>query len=237
MSAASAPSDARPIVEASSVSRRFRSRSGAEVLALDGVSLSVARGQFVAITGPSGGGKSTLLAILSALDRPSEGRVVFDGEALDDASDAALTRIRRRVGLVFQQSPMLRRLSAWENVATPLVPRGVPEAERRARSLALLERVGLKDRIWSRTEELSGGELQRVGVARALVTDPEVVFADEPTSNLDRRSAEAVAALLVEMHDRGRSGRTVVVATHDPTLIDRATTTIELDGGRVRGSS
>jgi ABC-type lipoprotein export system ATPase subunit len=194
------------VVECVDVRRRFRSRSGAEVIALDGVSLSVARGAFVVVTGPSGGGKSTLLALLAALDRPSEGRVLFEGEDLS-------------------------RLSAWENVAIPLVPRGTTEADRKARALALLDRVGLKERSHSRAEELSGGEAQRVGVARALAADPPVLFADEPTSNLDRRSGEAVVALLAETH---AAGRTIVVATHDPSLVARATTVVELDAGRLR---
>ena len=218
------------MVEAVGVGRRFRSGSGAQVRALEGVSVAVPRGAFLAVTGPSGCGKSTLLALLGALDRPSEGRVVFDGVDLGDASEAALARVRRRIGLVFQHSPMLRRMPVWENVACPLVPLGESAVGRRSRAEALLARVGLSGRASSLPEELSAGEAQRVGVARALVADADLVLADEPTSNLDRASADAVAALLLEVH---ASGRTVIVATHDPALLARATSRCDLDAGRV----
>jgi putative ABC transport system ATP-binding protein len=220
-----------PLLEALGVVRRFRRGGGAdEVRALDGVSLSVPRGSFTAIAGPSGGGKSTLLAVLGALDVPSEGRVLFDGVDLRDASAAALTRVRRHVGFVFQHSPMLRRLPAWENVGYPLIPRGVRERDRKSRALALLARVGLAERADSPPEHLSAGELQRAGIARALVADPDVVVADEPTSNLDPRSARAVIDLLLEVHAQGV---TLVVATHDPSLLARATARHELDRGRL----
>jgi ABC-type lipoprotein export system ATPase subunit len=220
---------APPLVEAVGLVRRFASAAG-EVRAVDGVSLAVARGSFTAITGPSGGGKSTLLALLGALDRPTDGHVRFDGQDLADASAAALTRVRRRIGFVFQHSPMLRRLPAWQNVAYPLIPRGVTSAERERRARELLGRVGLADRAAGLPEHLSAGERQRVGIARALVADPDLVLADEPTSNLDPRSAEAVLDLLFAAH---ASGRTVVVATHDPAVLARAAVHHELDAGRL----
>jgi putative ABC transport system ATP-binding protein len=188
---------------------------------------------FVAVTGPSGGGKSTLLALLAALDRPTVGRVALDGRDLSAASEAERTRARRRVGLVFQSAPMLRRLPAWENVALPLVPRGVPASDRRARALQALDRVGLAVRAESPPEELSAGEAQRVGVARALVTGPDLLVADEPTSSLDARSAASVVDLLAAFH---AAGGTVVVATHDPALLARAGRVVVLEAGRlVRG--
>jgi putative ABC transport system ATP-binding protein len=221
-----------PAVAAVGVSRRFRRGAGrADVVALDGVDVEVPRRGFAVVTGPSGGGKSTLLGILAALDRPSAGRVVLAGEDLRDASASMLARVRRRVGLVFQGSPMLRRMTAWENVAMPLLPRGVRASERRTRAMLLLDRVGLRAQAEGLPEELSAGERQRVGIARALVADPEVLFADEPTSNLDHASADAVAALLADVH---RRGRTVVVATHDARLLGCATESYSLEGGRLR---
>lgn len=218
------------LVAALDVSRRFRGTGPAPVEALLGVTLEVERGAFVALVGPSGSGKSTLLALLGALDRPTSGRVVFDGADLLRASDAARTRVRRRIGIVFQGGPTLRRVTAVDNVGIPLVARGVPATEREARARAALGRVGLADRAGSPPEELSGGELQRLGVARALVGDPELVLADEPTSSLDRENAAAVADLLSAAH---AEGRTVVVATHDDALVARATRVVELAHGRV----
>ena len=194
------------------------------------MSLAVQRGSFTAITGPSGGGKSTLLALLGALDRPTEGIIRFDGADLAGASAAALARVRRRIGFVFQHSPMLRRLPAWLNVAYPLLPRGVRAPERERRALDLLARVGLADRAQSLPEHLSAGERQRVGVARALVAEPDLVLADEPTSNLDPASAAVVLDLLVAAH---AAGCTVLVATHDPAVLARATVRHELAAGRL----
>lgn len=213
------------LFEAREVSRTFR-----DVRALDGVSLSVERGAFLAVTGPSGCGKTTLLALLGALDRPTQGVVLFDNMDLGGASEPERSRVRRRLGIVFQSSPMIRGLPLWENVTCPLVPRGVPSRERRRIAARLLERVGVAHRDGARPEELSGGERQRVGVARALVADPEAILADEPTSDLDRETAAAVVALLREFH---AAGRTVVAATHDPAIEALATATCRLRDGRL----
>jgi len=219
-----------PLLEARDVTRRFHAGTSREVRALEGVSLAVPRGGFLALAGPSGCGKTTLLSLLAALDRPTSGSVRFDGESLDGASQAELSRVRRRFGLVFQDSPMLRRLPVWENVAYPLVPRGVAARARRDRAAGLLERVGLAAAIDKRPEELSGGELQRVGVARALVAEPDALLADEPTSNLDDASARAVADLLDGAH---ASGCAVIVATHDPRILSRAAVVLRLEAGRL----
>ncbi len=214
-----------PLFEAREACRAFR-----DVRALDRVSISVPRGAFLAVTGPSGCGKTTLLALLGALDRPTAGSVFFDGIDLGGSSEPERSRVRRRLGIVFQSSPLIRGLPLWENVTWPLVPRGVPARERRRIGGALLDRVGIARRAGARPEELSGGERQRVGVARALVADPEAVLADEPTSDLDRETATAVVGLLREFH---ASGRTVVVATHDPAVEALATVTLRLREGRV----
>ncbi len=216
--------------EARDARRIFRSASGATVRALDGVSVEVPQGAFLAVTGPSGGGKTTLLALLAALDRPTSGTILFGGADLNEASESERTRLRRRFGIVFQQTHMLRGLPLWENVTYPLVPRGTPPIERRRIASALLERVGLKGREASSPEELSGGEGQRAGVARALAGDPEALLADEPTSDLDRDSAASVVALFQEFH---ASGRTVIVATHDESFLGLATHRCRLRNGRL----
>ncbi|HVG93139.1 MAG TPA: ABC transporter ATP-binding protein [Planctomycetota bacterium] len=217
---------ADPMLEALAAARQHRSRDGRRIDALRPVDLVVRRGAWVTVTGPSGAGKTTLLWLLAGLDRPTSGRVRLAGEDIQDASEGRLARLRRRLGLVFQDAPMLRRMTAWENVACPLVPRGVAASERRARALALLGRVGLEDRSEARPEELSAGERQRVGVARALVADPEILIADEPTSQLDRASAERVVRVLREAH---AAGATVVVATHDPVLLEGASLVLRLE--------
>jgi putative ABC transport system ATP-binding protein len=209
-----------PLFEAREAGRTFR-----DVRALDRVTLSVSRGAFLAITGPSGCGKTTLLALLGALDRPTSGTVLFESHDLGGASEPYRARVRRRLGIVFQSSPMVEGLPLWENVTYPLVPRGVRTRDRRRIAAALLERVGIKGRDGARPEELSGGERQRVGVARALAADPEAILADEPTSDLDRETAAAVVKLLRDFH---ATGRTVVVATHDPAIEALATETVRL---------
>ncbi|MHC4165136.1 MAG: ABC transporter ATP-binding protein [Planctomycetota bacterium] len=219
-----------PVFETRDAARFFRSGRGKAIRALDGLSLSVPRGDFLAVTGPSGCGKTTLLALLGALDRPTRGAVLFDGSDIGGASEAERSRVRRRLGIVFQQSHMIRGLPLWENVTYPLVPRGVSAQERRKIAAALLERVGIESREGASPEELSGGERQRVGIARALAGDPEVLLVDEPTSDLDRETGEAVVALF---RDVRAAGKTVVVATHDPALEALATSQCRLRDGRL----
>jgi ABC-type lipoprotein export system ATPase subunit len=220
-----------PLFEARSLSKRYGAGTSSEVGALDDVSLAVPRGAFAVVTGPSGGGKTTLLSCLGALERPSGGHVLFDGVDLRALSESERSRTRRRIGFVFQASPMVRGLPLWENVTYPLVPLGVATHARRERARALLSLVGLAGRVDERPESLSVGELQRVGIARALVLDPEAVLADEPTASLDRRNADAVAGLL---RDANRRGATVVVVTHDPAVASGATAAFELESGRLR---
>lgn len=214
--------------------RVFRS-GDVEVVALDGVSLEIAPGEFVAITGPSGGGKSTLLALLGGLDRPTTGTVYAAGAPLDQLSQAALDDYRlQRVGTVFQTFNLVPSLSAVDNVALPLALAGVPVRERRRRARLLLELVGLGHRANFRPLRLAGGEQQRVAVARALANQPGLLLADEPTGNLDTSRGEAVMNLL---EDLNRRGATVVLVTHDPELARRAQRAIHLRDGRVVSDS
>jgi putative ABC transport system ATP-binding protein len=229
---ATAAATARPLFEARDVARAFRSGSGTMVEAIAGVSISVPRGAFFAVTGPSGCGKTTLLTLLAALDRPSRGAVLFDGRDLGGASGAERSRVRRRLGLVFQHAPMIRGLPLWENVTYPLVPRGKRPRERRRIAAELLERVGVAGRENARPEELSGGERQRVGIARAFAAAPEAIVADEPTSNLDSGTAAAITDLFLEAH---RHGTTILVATHDPHLPPLASKRFELGRAQPAG--
>ena len=216
------------------VRRVFRS-GDVEVIALDAVSIEIAPGEFVAITGPSGGGKSTLLGLLGGLDRPSSGQVYAAGAPLDQLSQSALDDYRlQRVGTIFQTFNLVSSLSAMDNVALPLAMAGVPVEERRARAKLLLELVGLGHRAGFRPNRLAGGEQQRVAVARALANRPGLVLADEPTGNLDTSRGEAVVSLL---EDLNRRGATVVLVTHDPELARRAQRAINLRDGRVVADS
>jgi putative ABC transport system ATP-binding protein len=210
--------------------RRGRDRA-TRVVALDDVSVSIAPGTFLGITGPSGSGKSTLLHLLAALDTPTSGRVLLGGTDTAAISERQRTRLRLdHVGIVFQRFHLLPSLSARSNVALPLVERGVPKRERHRRADDLLSQVGLGDRVDHRPGELSGGEQQRVAVARALVNDPDLLVADEPTGELDSRTGEVVLDLLSEMAE----DRAVVVASHDPAVGERADRHLALlDGRRV----
>jgi putative ABC transport system ATP-binding protein len=204
-----------PVVAASGVSRVYP-MPGGPVHALRGVTLAVHRGTFVSLAGPSGSGKSTLLHLLGGVDRPTAGRVTLLGRRTDTESDAALARLRlRHVGFVFQRFFLLPMLSAEENVMLPMMEAGMAPAERRRRTRALLERVGLAARAGHRPGQLSGGEMQRVAIARALANDPDLVLADEPTGELDEATGRAIGALLQAL---SRDGRAVVVATHNPEL-------------------
>jgi putative ABC transport system ATP-binding protein len=221
------------VLEARAVSKVYRAGTPAEVRAVEGVSLAVAAGSFTLLTGPSGSGKTTLLALLGALDRPTAGRVFFRGRDLHDCSDVELARVRRRLGFVFQDFALIPELSAWENVTYPLIPRGVRRAERYRLAGEALARLGLPGRLGARPAELSGGEQQRVALARALVGRPEALLADEPTSNLDERSGDAVLALLRQAH---AEGTTVVLASHDGRARALATAVYALEGGRLTES-
>ena len=218
------------VIELDEVAKTYRTGS-LQVAALRGVSIRIEAGEYVAIMGPSGSGKSTLMHIIGCLDVPTGGRYRLAGEDVSRLSEAALAEIRnRRVGFVFQQFNLLPSLAAWRNVELPLLYAGIPREERKRRALAELGRVGLADRVAHRPGELSGGQQQRVAVARALVGDPALILADEPTGNLDSAATGEVLVLLDELHAQGR---TIVLITHEAEVAGRAQRVIHLRDGMV----
>jgi putative ABC transport system ATP-binding protein len=219
-----------PIVQLHHVSKTYRSGHLA-VEAVRDVSLDLVHGEYAAIMGPSGSGKSTLMHILGCLDNPSSGSYHIAGTDVSGMSELELAQVRnQRIGFVFQQFNLLPSMSAWRNVELPLCYAGLARAERRDRAIAALERVGLSDRVDHRPGELSGGQQQRVAVARALVTDPALLLADEPTGNLDSHSSKDVLALFAELHE---AGRTIVLITHEPEVAQAADRTLHIRDGKV----
>jgi putative ABC transport system ATP-binding protein len=222
------PTNDRPILEVRDVTKHYR--MGAEVVrALDGVSLTVHKGEYVAIVGSSGSGKSTLLNILGCLDSPTSGRYFLGGEDVSRLPQSALAAIRgRRIGFVFQTFELLPRATALRNVQLPLVYSRTPN--RRQRALDALARVGLARRVYHRPNELSGGQRQRVAIARALAQQPDILLADEPTGNLDSRTGREILALFDQFH---REGQTIVVVTHDPHIARHCRRSIWISDGKI----
>lgn len=212
-----------------------RSYGSPPVNACDGVSLSVSRGEFVAIVGSSGSGKSTLLNLIGTLDRPDSGSVMIDGMDVSSLNDAELSGVRASlIGFVFQQFHLSPGVSALDNVADGLLYRGIPRAQRREKAREALEKVGLGHRIEHRPHQMSGGERQRVAIARALVGEPALLLADEPTGNLDSRSGDAIVSLLRDLND---AGTTIIVITHDNDLAASLPRQIMIRDGRVVSDS
>jgi lipoprotein-releasing system ATP-binding protein len=220
------------VLEAQALSKTYVGGDGGRIVVLDAVDLLIARGEMVAVIGSSGAGKSTLLHLLGALDRPTSGRVLIDGRAVEGMNDDDVSALRNRtVGFVFQFHHLLREFTALENVMMPLRIAGTDEAEAKRRATALLERVGLGGRVHHRPGALSGGEQQRTAVARALAADPAVLLADEPSGNLDHHNSERLHELFTELAHELELG--MVVVTHNRSLAARADRVLQLEDGRL----
>ena len=221
---------AQPVLDVRNVSHGFTDQSGHRLSVLESLDLRINPGDSVAIIGPSGAGKSTLLSLLAGLDIPESGEILFQGEAFSGLSEDQRAAVRRgRIGFVFQSFQLLQGLTAVENVMLPLELTGMSVAQAKQRAMKWLERVGLGARTHHRPRMLSGGEQQRVALARAFVNEPALLFADEPTGNLDRRTGESVSELLFELNQE--TGTTLILVTHDERLASRCQRILSLEDG------
>jgi putative ABC transport system ATP-binding protein len=219
------------VIELASIVRTYDMGGAEQVQALRGVSLTIAKNEYVAIMGPSGSGKSTLMNIIGCLDTPTSGQYLFNGLSVSDMNDNELAKIRNKeIGFVFQTFNLLARSDSLHNVELPLIYAGVPSAERKRRAKETLEHVQLGDRAHHKPNELSGGQRQRVAIARALVTRPSIILADEPTGNLDSKTGEEIMMLFEELH---KQGNTIILVTHEADIAEHAHRTIRLRDGMV----
>lgn len=218
------------MIDAKKLRKEYR-LDGLETIALADVTFSIAKGEFVAIMGPSGSGKSTLMHILGALDLPTSGTYILDGQDISNLSDSELASIRnKKIGFVFQSYNLLPRTPAIKNVMLPMVYANLQPAERTKRATQLLTMVGLKDRINHRSNQLSGGQQQRVAIARSLALDPAIILADEPTGNLATAQAEEIMHIFCDLH---AEGRTIIMITHEPSVAKYAKRIILLRDGKI----
>jgi putative ABC transport system ATP-binding protein len=219
-----------PFIQITDLHKTF-DMGAVSVRALSGVDLAIERNTFCLVMGPSGSGKSTMLYLLGGLDRPSAGQICVDGQAIEGMDENKLARYRRyMVGIVFQSFNLVPSMTALENVAFPMRFNGVSRRKRKERALELLARVGLEERAYHKPTELSGGEQQRIAIARAMVNSPQIIMADEPTGNLDTASGNSVMEVLADLH---RNGATIVMVTHDTRLVQYATRLVQLLDGRI----
>jgi putative ABC transport system ATP-binding protein len=218
------------LVELRNVSKIYH-LGGEEIRALDDVSCDIDAGEFISIIGPSGSGKSTLMHILGCLDSPTKGTITLDGTMIQSATARQLATIRnRKIGFVFQFFNLLPKLNVLQNVELPMIYSGVSSRERRDRAMGALKQVGLENRSKHRPSQLSGGQQQRVAIARALVNDPRIIFADEPTGNLDSNTGEAILNLFRSL---SAQGRTIILVTHDPEIAAVTPRKIEIRDGKI----
>jgi putative ABC transport system ATP-binding protein len=231
MTEPNAPSD-RPVAELRAITKTYFKPDGSVLVeALRGLDITIRSGEYIAIMGASGSGKSTMMNILGCLDKPSGGNYLLEGRDVSGMDDDELSRVRgRRIGFVFQAFNLISELTIVENVEVPLFYRGVPKPERARRAIEKLTQVGLADRLGHRPRELSGGQQQRVAIARALVNDPSILMADEPTGNLDSATGVAILDLISELH---RQGLTILMVTHDDAIADRCERIVHLTDGLI----
>jgi putative ABC transport system ATP-binding protein len=219
------------MIELKDITKTYTKNGGAEVKVLQGINLTIEKGEYVAVMAPSGMGKSTLMNIIGCLDRPTAGEYRLDGTAVDKMDDDGLSAVRnRKIGFVFQQFHLLPRTTALENVQLPLIYSSDENRDMDGLAQASLEEVGLGDRVHHVPGELSGGQQQRVAIARALVSDPAIILADEPTGNLDSKSSGEVMAIFDKLH---KDGRTIVMVTHSEEIAQRANRIIRMKDGRI----
>jgi putative ABC transport system ATP-binding protein len=221
---------ANPIIQARNLTKHYKVGSTI-VRALDGLEIDIEKGSYIALMGPSGSGKSTLMNILGCLDTPTSGEYLLNNKDVSEVDDDSLAGIRNKeIGFIFQTFNLLPRYTALENVALPMIYAGINKKDRLARATEVLEQVGLGDRITHKPNELSGGQRQRVAVARALVMKPSIIFADEPTGNLDSKTSEGIMELFAEIH---KAGNTLIVVTHEEEVAARAQKIIRLRDGKL----
>jgi putative ABC transport system ATP-binding protein len=219
------------VIELKTIVKTYDMGGAEQVMALQGVSVNIAKNEYVAVMGPSGSGKSTLMNIIGCLDTPTSGQYLFNGLNVSDMDDNDLARIRNKeIGFVFQTFNLLARSDSLHNVELPLIYAGVPSAERKRRAQETLTNVQLGDRSHHKPNELSGGQRQRVAIARALVTRPSIILADEPTGNLDSKTGEEIMMLFEELHE---AGNTIILVTHEADIAVHAHRTIRLRDGKV----
>ncbi len=223
------------MIHISHLSKVYKQDSSVETIALDNVSFDVKKGEFVAIMGPSGSGKSTLMHIIGALDTPTSGKYLLDGEDVSNLSEDALADIRnRKIGFVFQAFNLLPRRSALKNVIIPMIYAGIPKNERSERAKKYLTMVGLRDRMDHAPNQLSGGQQQRAAIARALVLNPAIILADEPTGNIASNQAEEIMTIFQQLN---KEGHTIVMITHESDIAEHAKRIIQLKDGRILSDS
>jgi len=223
-----------PILITENVSKWYNVGRTHEVRAVEDISLEIMENQSVVLYGPSGSGKTTLLSLIGTIDRPTKGKVFLKDRDVTQFSDLELSRTRREtIGFVFQSFNLFSSLSAWENVSYPLIPIGIKSKERFERARTMLEVLGLGDRLYHSPEELSGGEQQRVAIARALINNPQILIADEPTSNIDADSIERLLEILAELK---KEGKTIIISSHDPIFRSQGDVLFNLDRGRLKGA-
>lgn len=219
------------MIRTENLCKSYSHHSHHEVRAIYDINLTITKNSFVVFHGPSGSGKTTLLSIIGTLDRPTAGKVFMGNEEITSFSDIALARLRReKIGFIFQDFHLIPRLTSWENVAYPLIPIGIGLRERLERAKFLLEKMELGDRLDHTPEELSGGQQQRVAIARALINNPEIIIADEPTSNIDNETRAHILSFLSELKTRGI---TILIATHDTSFERIADITLKMKNGRI----